>query len=173
MGCENRVTTGDSKWGLQRGTSTMRGRQGKKGMRPHLAPSPTSPCLIGWITGANGDKGLVDARGRKDKWRAKEGDSKGQQQPPRWHDRDGQQRWWEQEGWPQPNINNVDTAPPHNLPRATCSWGFDKGGVERCGDLSRQGRWGTTYKGHTRCCWWSLGPYISFFFSFLISVFRY
>jgi len=29
----------------------MRGRQGKKGMRPHL------PLLIGWIMGANSDEG--------------------------------------------------------------------------------------------------------------------
>jgi len=42
--------------GEQRGTSTMRGRQGKKGTRLH-SPQPYKPLLIGWITGANSDKG--------------------------------------------------------------------------------------------------------------------
>ena len=38
------------------GDRMMGGRWRKKGMRPH-PPQPYEPLLIGWITGANGDKG--------------------------------------------------------------------------------------------------------------------
>jgi len=38
------------------GTTTMRGRWGKKGMRLH-PPQPYKPLLVGWITGANSNEG--------------------------------------------------------------------------------------------------------------------